>query len=367
MTKRISCIIPLFVSFFVLTANAATTVVVGTCKSGTKFATVQAAVNAVAPGGKVFVCPGIYPEQVTISQPLTLQGVLGSAVLSVPGAGLIQNADGIAAQLLVQDTAGPVTVNNITVDGSNAVCPNPVYWIGVDFGEAVTATLSNSAVKNVSNYDCNGAGISAGRTSTVTIANNSVHGVSGCAVGIVVNDGATSAKITGNVISKCGRSSTSTVSLGGGIAVGSMTGPLTVSSNVIQVSFGSDPSIAPWGIFVGGVHALPPLVSNNVIVGTRVGMSSGIAMTDVVDPTITGNKIAGAYVGISLQGVAGAVIKNDIVSDVDAGISTGRPGDGNTVSGNTVNDALCGIYAPTTPANKFYNVAVGNCYSSGIP
>jgi hypothetical protein len=188
-------------------------------------------------------------------------------VLSVPAGGLTQNADGIAAQLLVQNTAGPVTINDITVDGSNAACPNPIYWVGVEFGEAVTATLSNSAVKNVSNYDCNGAAISAGRTSTVTIANNSIHGVSGCVMGIAVNDGATSAKITGNVISNCGRSSTSTVSLGGGITVGSMAGPLTVSSNVIHVSFGSDPSTAPWGIFVGGVHGIPALVSNNVIMG----------------------------------------------------------------------------------------------------
>jgi parallel beta-helix repeat protein len=96
-------------------------------------------------------------------------------------------------------------------------------------------------------------------------------------------------------------------------------------------------------------------------------MSSGIAMTDVVDATITGNKMSGAYVGISLQGVTGAVIQRNIVSDTDAKISTGRPGYGDTVSGNTVNDALCGIYAPTTPANKFYSVTVRNCYSSGIP
>jgi len=372
MTKRISCTILFLVSSFAITANAATTAVVGTCKSGPKFATIQAAVNAVAPSGKVFVCPGVYPEQVTISQPLTLQGVLdtnsdaGSAVLSVPAAGLIQNADylvgviGIAAQLLVQNTAGPVTINDITVDGSNAACPNPLYWVGVGFGESVSATLTNSSVKNVTSADClYGAAIAAGRSSSATITNNSVHG---CATGILVGDDATSAKVTGNAISNCGG-----LSAGAGIAIGSMTGPVTVSSNVVHVSFGSDPSVAPYGIFVGGVHGSPALVSNNVIVGTRVGQSSGIAMTDVVGPTITGNKISGAYVGISLQGVTGGLIQRNIVSDTDAGISTGRPGDGNTVSGNTINDALCGIYAPTTPANKFYNVGVRNCYSSGIP
>lgn len=370
MTKRISCTILLLVSSFVLTANAANTVVVGVCKSGTKFATVQAAVNAVAPGGKVFVCPGIYPEQVTISQPLTLQGVLDtnsgadSAVLSVPAEGLIQNADylvgviGIAAQLLVENTGGPVVINDITVDGSSAACPNPLFWVGVGFGESVSATLTNSLVKNVASADClYGAAIAAGRSSSSTIANNSVHG---CATGILVSDNATSAKITGNAISNCGG-----LSANAGIAIGSMTGPLTVSSNVVHISFGSDPSVAPAGIVVGGVQG-PALVSNNVIVGTRTGLSSGISVGQTDVATIKGNKIAGAHVGIWGDSPS-VVIQNNIVSDTDAGISTGRPGTEITVSGNTVNDALCGIYAPTTPTNKFYNVGVRNCYSSGIP
>jgi hypothetical protein len=39
------------------------------------FTTISAAVIGVPAGSKIQVCPGTYPEQVTISQPLTLEGI----------------------------------------------------------------------------------------------------------------------------------------------------------------------------------------------------------------------------------------------------------------------------------------------------
>ena len=43
------------------------TAVVGTCMSGTRFATITAAVAASPSGSTIYVCPGTYPEQVTIT------------------------------------------------------------------------------------------------------------------------------------------------------------------------------------------------------------------------------------------------------------------------------------------------------------
>ena len=49
---------------------------VGTCKpSLPSYTTISAAVSSVPPFSTVLVCPDTYAEQVTISQPLTLQGV----------------------------------------------------------------------------------------------------------------------------------------------------------------------------------------------------------------------------------------------------------------------------------------------------
>ena len=57
-------------------AGIAKTVQVGTCLPRLQtYATISQAVIAVAPSSTIFVCPGNYPEQVAITQPLTLRGV----------------------------------------------------------------------------------------------------------------------------------------------------------------------------------------------------------------------------------------------------------------------------------------------------
>jgi hypothetical protein len=83
-------------------------------------------VNAAAPGSKVLVCPGSYPEQVEITKPLTLRGVRsgnsGAAVVVPPPGGLIVPVDGSTAsapQVFAHDVAGQVNISNITVDAAN--------------------------------------------------------------------------------------------------------------------------------------------------------------------------------------------------------------------------------------------------------
>ena len=82
-------------------AARASTVVVGSCKpSLTSFSTIQAAVNAAPAGSNIDVCPGTYPEQVTItSKSLTLVGIVAgtndAAVLTPPSGGLVINATDI--------------------------------------------------------------------------------------------------------------------------------------------------------------------------------------------------------------------------------------------------------------------------------
>src|SRR2546427_6153109 len=72
----------------------AVTVVVGpsTCQpSFVHFSSIQTAVSSVPPGATVLVCPGTYGEQVHITQPLTLRGImngnLDQAGILPPGSG----------------------------------------------------------------------------------------------------------------------------------------------------------------------------------------------------------------------------------------------------------------------------------------
>jgi pectin methylesterase-like acyl-CoA thioesterase len=77
---------------------------VGGCKPPlTNFPTIQAAVNSVPAGSTIQVCPGVYPEQVTITQPLTLLGARAGnsnrAVIAInPTGGLAPNVTSIIGQ-----------------------------------------------------------------------------------------------------------------------------------------------------------------------------------------------------------------------------------------------------------------------------
>jgi len=131
----------------------ASTVVVGTCKTGVQFATIQAAVNASPAGGTVDVCPNTYTEQVTITKNLTLIGIVSgtsdAAVVVPPAGGLVQNTTDIfghpvAAQIFVQNAH--VTVSHLTVDGTgNNLSGCGVDPIGIYFQNASGKITDNVA------------------------------------------------------------------------------------------------------------------------------------------------------------------------------------------------------------------------------
>ena len=118
----------------------ATTYAVGTCKPRLRsFSTISAALTATPTPDVVQVCPGTYPEQIEITQAVTLQGIASGnselAMITVPSGGLVVNGafgDGFIAlgiQLWVHNATGPVTVQDITVDGSGITLPG--YYAGI--------------------------------------------------------------------------------------------------------------------------------------------------------------------------------------------------------------------------------------------
>jgi hypothetical protein len=197
--------------------TTAKTVQVGTCKTSLpSFNSIQAAVSAVPPGAVIQICPGTYPEQVTINAPVTLQGVASgpdqSVLLTVPGAGLSQNGTTpvssfpVFAQILVQD-AGPVNISGLTVDGNSGSCPGGASAGIVYLSSSAPSSgkVFNSAIRNVAS-GCGspqGAAIYAengsGSASTLTIQGNSVHSINGQGIGFGPN---VSGAITGNTISQ---------------------------------------------------------------------------------------------------------------------------------------------------------------------
>src|SRR5580698_5231014 len=77
--------------------SASVTYIVGTCKSGTRFSTIQSALDASPAPNTVEVCPGQYNEQIVITKPVTLEGISAGTEDQVriftPAGGLAVNAN----------------------------------------------------------------------------------------------------------------------------------------------------------------------------------------------------------------------------------------------------------------------------------
>ena len=107
-------------------AHAAITV--GSCQprnhSGSH-ATISQAIAAAHAGETIDICPGTYPEQLTITKPLTLRGIAiagqPGVTITAPAAGLkeIPAGSGFYPQVYANH-AGAVAIHNIAVDGTGA-------------------------------------------------------------------------------------------------------------------------------------------------------------------------------------------------------------------------------------------------------
>lgn len=154
------------VACFAAQVAQAATIVVGTCKSGIQFATIGAAITASPAGATINVCPGIYPEQVTINKDLTLKGIAsgnsGAAIITPPVGGLVQNATslgGTPIEAQVYVTGATVTLTNLTMDAANSnldglgCAGNPV---GIYYQNSSRTITRNSVLNDVLSPSLNG-------------------------------------------------------------------------------------------------------------------------------------------------------------------------------------------------------------------
>jgi nitrous oxidase accessory protein NosD len=341
-----------------------------------KYSSIQAAVTAANPGDTVYVCPGLYREQVVIDKALTLTGPAAQPAsdFSAPDDAVI--APAISSTTPSLDTGMPlgpivlvqsasnVDVVNLTIDGSNnGLTGCGPTLAGILFQNA-SGTVAFNTVKNLKL----GAGLggcqsgdgiliqtSQGTSTTVSIGGNSVHDYQ--KNGITANGAGTSSDIEDNVVTGSGPSD-------------------VIAQNGIQIFQGS-------GTIKGNV------VTNNIYSLCSAATSSGCpyAATDILvynatnTPHVTGNSAGASNVNIYVQGAA--VIEQNIVSGAfpldgidlfgNASQATNNSvfnsgesafyvdGLSNTVDSNIVNEAPVGLLidtassGTTTTPNKFYN------------
>ena len=370
-------------------AARASTVVVGSCKpSLTSFSTIQAAVNAAPSGSNIDVCPGTYPEQVTISaKSLTLIGIPAgtsdAAVLIPPPGGLAINATDIgggavAAQIFVENSTG-VTISHLTVDGNgNALGSCGTNLIGIYFKNSagkITDNVAHNQILGPADEGCQvGLGIDVESDSgapAVNVSNNSVHnyqknGITASGPG---TGGGPAMAITGNTV----------------IGIGATP---VIAQNGIQIGLGSTGKVTSNtvadNIYTGGNSAGAGILiyaSTNITVSGNSVESTQFGIATVTDPTygpadnatINTNHIGGTqnFDAIDLCSNGNTAEQNTIYGgQAQSGIHIDDecPGPGSTPSGinniaknNMINEPCAGLLlgsgSPNTISpNTFFNV-----------
>jgi parallel beta-helix repeat protein len=329
------------------------TYAVGTCRPGLhSYPTISAAVAATPTATTIDVCPGTYNEQVQITQPVTLQGVLiGNSpqiVIAAPSGGLVTNAADdfgggpVAAQVLVNNAAGPVTISDITVDGAGNACAYGTKVVGI-FYQNSSGSVNRVSVRN-QNGNTDGIGIlaEAGSANTsVTIENSTIHGFdeAGVLAGTDLSTLQVTTAIKGNTID-------------GTLFADSNNGLIlypgsnnTVTNNVITNTRGGVFEVYSTGT-----------ITNNTLTGNLGGM--WVTSNTL---SVTSNKISGGQSGITLGYSTAANITSNTISNTSTGINFACYADAN-VNSNTIADEVTGLsYVPssTTSSNTYFNVATG--------
>lgn len=345
-----------------LPVAAQTTVAVGNCKPHlTSYTTVSAAIAAVAPNSTVLICPGTYPEQVTITLPLTLRGLdLGIPgnypVIAVPSGGsLVPNATGDLAQIFVQ-ASGTVNIRGIIVDGTGVqfTCltqdgrvdggdvPAPNLVIGIEYLYA-SGSLYRVTARNQSPGGC-GVGIALAGSldvvNTVNVQQSSVINFDdvGIAafndyfgVGFVVN-------VEGSAIASANTATSAGIQFLGPEGL--------VKKNNVTVA-------GQNGIYSESWNGDLTTQGNTVTGGAAVGIFSDADLGG--ENTVIGNSVTGSGVGIS--GFWTIARSNYIALSSVAAIDT-NCSEGAVTDYNTIFTAPIGIVNAIGPVvgNKFYNV-----------
>jgi len=318
---------------FLATVGQATagTYAVGSCKPQLpSYSTISAAVSSVAAGSHILVCPGTYPEQVSITQPLTLDGISsgnsGRAIITVPGeaegnpqlqvnaSSCLLECGGVAAQLLVQNVnpPGPVVVSNITVDGTGAEGGDCFLGggfgvFGIFYSAGSSGTILRTTTRHQQGGGC-GVGIAVENelapAQSVTVRDNSVHDAdNGIVTGIEGPEHTLTTTVAGNFVANS-------------------TNRINSNSSAILV------------------FNAATTVHDNFVTGSMNGITGAI-LNDQNSILVSSNKLADNGVGMILLG-AGVIGKSNAISHSSVGVAFTEAVDENngaTAQSNTIMNA----------------------------
>jgi len=247
--------------------------------------TIQAAVNAAAPGDTIQICPGNYNEQVVVTKSnLTIQGSGTGATVLRPTA-VVQNTTAIFSgapvkPILLVDGAANITIGSLTVDGGIAdsgaarlpPCPVVGFYIGIYYRNS-SGTINATHVTNMTSSTVCGLGIRA-EAASVRVTTNLLDRYGDA--GISCAGPNTQCLVTGNTVRGLGPVD---YHAQGGIDVRNQAGA-TISGNIITDHF----LIGAKGVQESAVGILlsfaqpssePHLLQENVFANNQVNVQRG--------------------------------------------------------------------------------------------
>ncbi len=319
----------------------------------------------------IYVCPGIYSEQVVISQALTLKGYdansEAAAVIVPPASGVVANtADldtglAIAAQVLVQNTTGPVTITNLTIDGTGngiADCNTDLQGIRFENGSGTVnyVVTQNQIPGGIFGSCATGEGMVAQASSgnsVVTFEDSSI--VNYNKNGITVSDPNSKATITGNFVQGAGAAA---LAVQNGIQLG-YGAKGSISVNNVNDNNNAGPPYAADILLIDAAENGGISVNSNILGNSQLPLGLETDFADAGEygdgVLVTSNKIYGAstYDGIDVCTNGNTVTNNFIANSVESGVhldascgtnyggGTLFTGNSNTLSKNTILGGSC--------------------------
>jgi parallel beta-helix repeat protein len=277
----------------------------------------------------------------------------------------------VAAQILVQGTAGPVSISNLAVDGKGNQYPGDDLR-GILYQDA-SGIVNHVAVRNEIPNDTptgnqSGQGIFVETntgTATLTVTNSSVHNYN--KNGIVARYAGATLNAIGNYVQGAGPISYIAQN-GIEIAFGGATGTIknnTVIDNFYVPTTSSSSDILLYDAKEYGSIVVSGNTAGNSNIAIAIITTTPGATGDGV--TVTSNRVFGTstFDGIDVCTSSNVITGNTIFNSAESGIhldtSCGGTATGNNVSGNTLLESFCaGILSDTgtgnVGANTFFEV-----------
>jgi len=292
--------------------------------------TIQDAIDAAANTEAIFICPGIYYEDIEFN----------NKNITVRSANPLDPA--IVATTIIQGT------------GSDSV----VKFVGGD-----TSVLAGFTIRNGGGNMGNGGGIYVNESSPNIIDNIITDNTASIGGGIYINE--SSPTLNGNTIS----GNLATYS-GGGIFVYSNSGPI-IQNNTITSNTGNS---LGGGMTVDG--SSPTITGNTIIGNTTSGDGGGIHISYSSSSTISNNSIigntasdygGGIHIAFNSPGITGNIISNNTTIDSGGGIYVYESSSiitDNTITGNTADSGGGGIYITE---NGYANIGNNNIQYNDAP